>query len=119
MAIEQLVKQAFVAPLSERVLCDTATDLGMPVDTLLVLFAKDVAEKYLAGVYSWDFGDVVMNNLYSCAYTHSDLCMPEFAWRVFEAFDEGEYIHLAESDDRDGEPRTRELLTDLLRHTSA
>ncbi|MGN6546493.1 MAG: hypothetical protein ACTHK7_15670 [Aureliella sp.] len=116
MAIEQLVKQAFTAPLSERVIRDAATDLGTPVDALLVLFAKDVAEKYLAGAYSWDFGDVVMNNLYSCAYAHSDLCLPEFARRVFEAFDEGEYIHLGESADRDGEPRTRALLTDLLRH---
>lgn len=118
MAIEQLVKEAFTAPLSERVIRDAAADMGMPVDALLVLFAKDVAEKYLAGAYSWYFGDVVMNNLYSSAYAHSDVCLPEFAWRVFEAFDEGEYIHLAESDDRGGEPLTRALLTDLLRHTS-
>jgi hypothetical protein len=119
MTLQNLIQSASVERPSAAVLEQAAVTLNTSLNALLNAFAREVAEGYLDGKYSWEFGDTVMNNLYSCAYVFSDLCLPDFAWNVFAAFDEGEYIHTGESPELDGEPRTKALLLQLIERPGA
>jgi len=62
-------------------------------------------------------GDAAMNNLFSYALHSGDpelVDLPPFARRVFEAFDEGEYEHLGEASEFQGEARTSLWLQALM-----
>ena len=87
----------------------TAASLGKTVQVMLNDLARRIADGYLTGTYSWEFGDQAMNNLYAAAYVSEDIGLPKYAMEVFLAFDEGEYKH-KDSPEMDGEPRTRALL---------
>ena len=55
-----------------------------------------------------------MNVLSAAAYNvPDDFGLTDFAWAVYLAFDEGEYIH-HDSPEMDGEPRTKALLAEVL-----
>ena len=118
MNLQDFIQQAFLKAPSEAIIRNVAAELHMSVEALLEALAKNAATNYLGGAYSWEFGDRVMNNIYSSTYVHSDLCLPPFAWKVFEAFDEGEYVHRGVLPEMDGEPRTRTLLLEVLAQRS-
>jgi hypothetical protein len=92
---------------------DAACTLGISLLSLCDEFALEIAQGFMRGEYSWEFGDAAMNRLYSCAYGSADFGLPDFAFQVYEAFDEGEYRHLNQPGP-DGPPRTRALLEPLL-----
>jgi len=115
MNLQYFVNQAFREPPSEAIIRNVAVELQTSVGALFEALATDVATNYLGGTYSWEFGDRVMNNIYSSAYVHSDLCLPTFAWKVFEAFDEGKYVHDEGPPEMDGEPRTKAILLETER----
>ncbi len=115
MSLNALIQRATLSePYSEARLDQEARGLGVSIHSLCDAFAREVAEGYLRGDYSWEVGDIAMNSLYSSAYGIADFGLPDFATRVFEAFDEGEYIHRGEPRENDGEPRTRALLAPLI-----
>jgi hypothetical protein len=87
-----------------------ARRLGLPVAGLIDLFARTVAVRYLRGEYAFGFADMAVNQLFGFAHAESGLGLSEFAWRVYGAFDEGEYIREGEPVDEQGEVRTRQLL---------
>ena len=90
----------------------TALELHLPVSGVIDLFARTVATRYLQGDYSYERADMAMNQLYGFAYMANDLGFSEFAWEVFYAFDEGEYVH-ADPESTHGEELTRELLNKI------
>ncbi|MBV9071354.1 MAG: hypothetical protein JO231_21750 [Acidobacteria bacterium] len=90
-----------------------AETLGISVHALCDQFALEIAQGYMSGEYSWEFGDVAMNGLYASAYAVGDFGLPDFAMHVYEAFDEGEYVHSRQRE-LDGKPRTKALLAPLL-----
>lgn len=104
LSAAELVEAAIELRLDERALCD--------------LVAREMGEGYLAGKYSWEFGDATMNNLFSTAHGDADCGFSDFAWDVFAAFDEGEYHH-ADSPELDGEPRTKLMLEAVFGRSSA
>jgi hypothetical protein len=77
-------------------------------------FARIVAERYCRGECSWEFGDLAMNSLWGHAVNHGGAEFPEFAFSVYIAFDEGEYVQRDGPPEMDAEPRTRALLARLL-----
>lgn len=86
---------------------------GVSIHTLSDAYSREVAEGYLAGRWPWETGDRAMNDLYAAAYNvPDDFGLSDFAWDVYVAFDEGEYIH-ADSPEMDGEPRTKALLSQV------
>lgn len=119
MTLDGLIQSTFTEPPTAALLEKTAVELNIPIESLLDAFVLEVAEGYISGKYAWDFVDVAMNNLYTCAYALSDLCLPDFAYQVFIAFDEGEYIHEDSVPGSDGEPRTKMLLAALMEKHSA
>ena len=52
-------------------------------------FARYIVDGYVAGRFNWDSCDSAMNNL--SALMAEYLLMPDYAWKVFLAFDAGEY----------------------------
>jgi hypothetical protein len=108
-SLESLAKDLAMKCPEAGALEDSAVCMGKTVDLLLDDLARHVAEGYLTGTYSWEFGDQAMNHLYQAAYVSEDIGLPKYAMEVFLAFDEGEYKH-KDSPEMDGEPRTRSLL---------
>ena len=97
-------------PLLAADVQSVAQEAGLPVPELIDLFARTVATGYLRGDYSFGFADMAMNQLRSFAHTDTDIGFSEFAWEVFTAFDEGEYIRDGVSIAEQGEALTRRLL---------
>lgn len=113
MTIEELVQFAASHPLNAAVVEQVCAQAQLSIHAVFTAFARDVAEKYLQGTYTWCFGDVVMNCLYTYAYVFSDTGLPAYAWQVFIAFDEGEYIHPGDPPDFEHETRTKALLAEI------
>ncbi len=89
-----------------------ARSIGVAPSDLTDMFARTVAEGYQLGRLSWAAADAAMNWLFFDYGIHSNRegILTALAGRVFEAFDEGEYTHLGEPENRQGESRTRALL---------
>lgn len=71
-------------------------DGNLTPDAFSNMFARLIAEGYLAGRFSWESGDAAMNAIYPVMLDCPKL--PEFAWAIFIAFDDGEWhprsVHL-------------------------
>src|SRR5262245_38472952 len=72
------------------------------------LIAAHLATQYLSGSLTWPDADTRANNLYDLMISHCGSHVPEFAWDIFLAFDEGEI------DDR-GDSYTRPRVTEIMR----
>jgi hypothetical protein len=53
-------------------------------------FARLLAARYLTTTLSWEEADLVANNYFLLMVNHCGQVMPQYAWDVFMAFDEGE-----------------------------
>jgi hypothetical protein len=63
-------------------------------------FARYVGRGYLNGSLTYDVADRAMNGLYLyCYHLGVDRGMPDYAFRMFNAFEEGEYMHDGDSPD--------------------
>src|SRR5436190_22241721 len=93
MICKNLIHYASLKPISEEDLTQAASSVGMSLDEFCDTFARTVAQGYLRGEYTWQFGDDVMNRLHASSIESSHFKLPDFAWQVFLAFDESEYIH--------------------------
>lgn len=113
MTLKDLIQTASVRPISTTDLHSTASALHLSQNALCDAFAREVAEGYLSGKYSWQLGDIAMNHLFAFAHGNDPFELPDFAWRVYLAFDQGEYIRQGKPSDLDGEPRTKAMLTEL------
>ena len=103
MGIDELIQIASERTLRVSEIDQTAIDLGRSAEDVCDLFSRAVAQRYLAGEYSYDLADAAMNSLFSYAIPVSARALPALSWSVYIAFDEGEYRE-------GGETVTRELL---------
>ena len=111
MRLKDLIETASSnQPLSSADVERVAREMGMAIPELMDLFARTVATSYLRGDYSFGDADMAMNQLFGFAHVETRLGLSEFAWQVFGAFDEGEYIHEGLSTDEQGEALTRKIL---------
>jgi hypothetical protein len=110
MTIDQLIRIASGEALKATEIEAAASDLRLSRNDVCDAFAKRVAQGYLDGEYSYTIGDTAMNNLFAFAYPVSGTGLPNLARQVYEAFDQGEYHHLGEAEELQGEVRTRSLL---------
>jgi hypothetical protein len=69
-------------------------------------FARRLVERHFSHDLSWNDADAAANNYYTLMIKHCGTRMPDYAWDVFLAFDEGKV------DDR-GDPFTRARLTEI------
>jgi hypothetical protein len=69
-------------------------------------FAEHLAQQYLSNEVTWQDADAIANNYYSLMIQHCGTRMPDYAWDVYLAFDEGEI-------DGRGDSFTRDRLNDV------
>ena len=106
MSIEALVQAGISAPLSEEGVAEACVRLSLSRPDLFDAYAREVADGFKKERYAWSACDSAMNALFSFAYAVSLSSLPDFAFRVYTAFDEGEYRE-------GGELVTRDLLAGI------
>jgi hypothetical protein len=91
-------------------LCATASaDTKLALDEL----ARGVAQRYLQGTTGFTPADTLMNDLFAHAVLLSD--PPLTSMRVYEAFDQGEYLHTGDEPGSDTEAAyTKPMLSALV-----
>ena len=101
----------FIDLARDRPLSIADTDLGPSPDVDAVksfcdAFAERVVERYLSREFSWQDADMIANHYFDLMIQHCGRRMPDYAWDVYLAFDEGEI------DDR-GDEFTRKRLIEV------
>ena len=119
MNVSELIQAAYFTGLDTPQMEAAALQMGISLDALSDLIAKTIALDYVNGSISWEFGDKVMNRLYGWAYGPLDVGLSEFAWDVYIAFDEGEYIHKGDTPGLPSDARTMPLIKQALGVASA
>jgi len=106
MSIEELVQSAFKAPLADRNMEEACSASKKSRPEIFDAFAKEIAEGYEKKKYAWRDCDTAMNALFGFAYAVSKSELPDYSFRVYLAFDEGEYHE-------GGELITHKMLADI------
>lgn len=119
MTSGDLLLKCYASAPSVGELSEYASECGLSLDEALERLSREVAQGFLSGVYTWHFGDRVMNNVYTASYVLSDICMPSGAFDIFCAFDAGEYSNDRADGQAEGEERTRALLFNLFSSRAA
>jgi hypothetical protein len=116
MDVTNLIKHASEKSLTKQVIEQVCSDNSLDTFGLYDEFAKEIVREYLDGSYSWAYCDAAMNNLFEYAYgkSESSAGLPEYAYSVFIAFDEGEYEHRDGPPELNGEARTKLLVNKLI-----
>ncbi|WP_369990820.1 hypothetical protein [Pseudomonas xanthosomatis] len=101
--------------LTELSLC--ARQLGLGPANLLNTLSIEVAERFVQGGMPYAVGDDIMNGLFPAIFDLGmDEQMPQPAFGIYLAFDEGEYQHVGDLEDWDPAERyTRPQLSEILR----
>ncbi|HKE86403.1 MAG TPA: hypothetical protein VKB50_21745 [Vicinamibacterales bacterium] len=110
MTLDALIQAASESPLRAKHVEAAAENLRATAGELYDLFARTVAQRYLSGELSYTSGDAAMTHLFGYATSGGGPELSRLAWQVFEAFDEGEYVHVGEPAEQQGEVKTRALL---------
>ena len=87
---------------------------------LIEQISVEIAMNYINGKIDYIQADYVMNNIFSFwtsnNYYFENYAFPEFAFKCYEAFDEGEYYHKEDSIEIDpAEKYTKPLIRQLLK----
>ena len=114
MNLERLIEIAFSRTPTTMDVEDVARSEHVPVEAVPDLFARRVADRYLGGGYGFGDADAAMNNLFAWATAVTGSDLPEFARKVFTAFDAGEFVRPGAPEDQQGEALTRTLLSGCL-----
>jgi hypothetical protein len=107
------------APRTEEIEAYCAAS-GVGVEEALNIVALSLARRYDAGEMTFAESDRAANSLHSWSMLKRDRLLPEPAYQVFLAFDEGEYRHNGDANDVDPEAKyTRPMIKELLRGIDA
>lgn len=118
MDLDRLIEVAFARTPTSAEIEEVANSERIPMEEALDRFARRVAERYLDGVYSFGDSDMAMNNLFAWSTAVIGSGLPKFAWKVFGAFDAGEFMRPGAPEDQQGEALTRKLLSGWVRMES-
>lgn len=107
-------------PFGERSVTDEITDLmsasGLSAEDACDAFALELASGFNDHRYSFELCDEIVNSLYNWILVNEGARdMPTTFWRVFDAFDAGEFHHPGDASDVDPVERyTRPTIRDVL-----
>jgi len=91
-----------------------AADTAHALDAL----ALTVAQRYMNGSLTFEIADAVMNDLFAHGCELSEI--PSLMYSIYEAFDDGEYVHREDPPGTDSEVKyTRPQLARVLEHAGA
>ena len=104
--VEKEFKLALDRPLSLDDLDLGSSPAPEIVKSYCDAFAEHLTQKYLSNRVTWPEADAVANHYFNLMIQHCGKRMPDYAWEVYLAFDEGEI-------DGRGDSFTRERLKDI------
>lgn len=113
MTIDALIQIASQERLQAGHVEAALADLRVSSEALYDQVAASIARRYLRGELSYTTCDTAMNELFRYATSGGGPELSRLAWRVFEAFDQGEYDHAGEPAEEQGEVKTRKLLSGI------
>lgn len=115
--IETLLSTAQRAELKLTDLLFYSRQLGLRPAELLNTLSIEAARRFILGEMSFEIGDDIMNGLFTVIVDLGmDEQMPQPAFNIYLAFDEGEYHHSGGSEHiKPSECYTRLQLLELLR----
>jgi hypothetical protein len=125
MTLTHLLESADRNTLELRELLLLAQQLEVTPVTASEHVALHVAESFSTGAIEYETGDRIMNSLFSLVTTKefweiSDSVVPPLVMAVYQAFDEGEYIHPGDPPDVDLVAKyTSPLIADVLGRSNA
>jgi hypothetical protein len=91
MKLSDLIRAAILAPLREEAVAASCAAEQMDRPRLYDAFARNVSDGYRSGKYSWPDAGAAINHLFSYAYAVTGEGLSDYAFLVYQAFDEGEY----------------------------
>jgi len=94
-----------------------STSLGVSRATLFDLIALHLARGFHASELTFAFCDAVVNDLHGMI-TFANEDRPDLFWRVFLAFDEGEFHHHSNRDEDPKEVHTRPMTRRIIKDVS-
>ena len=106
LLFETLIQAAAGGRLDAEAIQQAAQAEAVSIVDLCDLFAAAVAHRFLDGHMTYEAGDTAMNALFGVAYQEGGPGFHQIAWKVFVAFDEGEYLR-PDNAEMQGEIRTR------------
>jgi hypothetical protein len=116
MRIDELFKVSTSRQPTWEEIAACCASLGDDTEGALNSIALSLAERYDLAQMDFATADVVANALHSWCLLTRDRVLPDPAYQVFLAFDEGEYHHASDSRDVDPEVKyTRPMIKDVLR----
>jgi len=115
--VEALLRKAQEVTLTLTELSVYCRNLGLRPANLMNTLSVEVSRRFVVGKMSYETGDVIMNSLFSAIIELSmDEDMPQPAFDIYLAFDEGEYQHRGDSAHiAPSERYTRPHLLEILR----
>jgi hypothetical protein len=110
-ALEQLIQQAGTGRIDRAEIDSFCASEDIEVPDLCNRVALIVAERFNAGILSYEAGDGVMNAFFPLIVENQTV---EPAWSIYLAFDEGEYDHAGSTDPVGSftRPQIRKILDD-------
>ncbi len=101
-------------PVDFDLIDEWAWRCGISVFRFLDEFAVRLARKFDRGELSFEFCDSVINDLYGVCVSSRLSNFPRLFWKVFEAFDAGEYHRASDKSDDPVSEQTVPLIKELL-----
>ena len=117
MTLQDIIQHASTHPVTreqvEAFLTQEATTVGAFCDGL----SREIAHGYADGRYTYAACDNVMDHVFRCLTVEYHHTPSDYAFAVFEAFEEGEYHHVtdaptASSEDLYTRPRIAKIIAD-------
>jgi hypothetical protein len=118
--IEALIESARTGVIRYELLTQIANAMSISASELLDSLALHVAKQYENREMSFEDADAVMNAAFASAtsqehWTRHESTIPPFMFEVYQAFDEGEYLHPGDQQSVDTELKyTRPLIAGIL-----
>jgi hypothetical protein len=89
--LDELIQKCDKEPLSDTAIAHFLAEMSR--EQFCDAFSHRIAHEYAAERMSFDTADAAMNRLLEFAFLGDDVFIPPYSREVFEAFDEGEYLH--------------------------
>jgi hypothetical protein len=103
----------FASRLAESDIQRWSTYLGIPRSALYDQIAIQLAHGFHKAELDFTFCDAIVNDLYR-VIIFAEEAWPDVFWRVYLAFDEGEYDHKNNRDENPSEVYTRPQIADIV-----
>ena len=93
MTLPELIEHASVHPLTRAQVEPFCLRVGISMSAFCDRVAREVAHGYAERRLTYAYCDNVMDHLFRCLTAEYHEPPPDYAFAVFEAFEEGEYHH--------------------------